>query len=134
LELAPVEGICRVPQPLLEHLAAARASALELTRRVDFSDQMQDGLKGMRVIFQLDDTFVLRDHRKLRRAPELVLSDRVQHLYPELVTGVANRMFHVDNPHPKPGLRRIVAGERKRVGVRRRDLVRDGWTGFTSYG
>jgi electron transfer flavoprotein-quinone oxidoreductase len=43
-------------------------------------------------------------------------------------------MFHVDNPHPKPGLRRIVAGERKRVGVRRRDLVRDGWTGFRSFG
>ncbi|MEI6401861.1 MAG: electron transfer flavoprotein, partial [Actinomycetota bacterium] len=95
-------------------------------------DTSVKGLAGYRR--RLDDTFVLRDHRKLRRAPELVLSDRVQHLYPELVTGVANRMFHVDNPHPKPGLRRIVAGERKRVGVRRRDLVRDGWTGFRSFG
>jgi electron transfer flavoprotein-quinone oxidoreductase len=95
-------------------------------------DTSVKGLAGYRR--RLDDTFVLRDHRKLRRAPELVLSDRVQHLYPELVTGVANRMFHVDNPHPKPGLRRIVAGERKRVGVRRRDLLRDGWTGFRSFG
>jgi electron transfer flavoprotein-quinone oxidoreductase len=95
-------------------------------------DTSEKGLAGYRR--RLDDTFVLRDHRKLRRAPELVLSDRVQHLYPELVTGVAERMFHVDNPHPKPGLRRIVAGERKRVGVRRRDLVRDGWTGFRSFG
>jgi electron transfer flavoprotein-quinone oxidoreductase len=95
-------------------------------------DTSVKGLAGYRR--RLDDTFVLRDHRKLRRAPELVLSDRVQHLYPELVTGVADRMFHVDNPHPKPGLRRIVAGERKRVGVRRRDLLRDGWTGFRSFG
>ena len=36
---------------------------------------------------RLAATFVLRDHRKLRRAPELVLSDRVQHLYPQLVAG-----------------------------------------------
>ena len=99
---------------------------------ISAGDTSVKGLAGYRR--RLDDTFVLRDHRKLRRAPELVLSDRVQHLYPELVTGVANRMFHVDNPHPKPGLRRIVAGERKRVGVRRRDLLRDGWTGFRSFG
>jgi electron transfer flavoprotein-quinone oxidoreductase len=99
---------------------------------ISAGDTSVKGLTGYRR--RLDSTFVLRDHRKLRRAPELVLSDRVQHLYPELVTGVANRMFHVDNPHPKPGLRRIVAGERKRVGVRRRDLLRDGWTGFRSFG
>jgi electron transfer flavoprotein-quinone oxidoreductase len=99
---------------------------------ISAGDTTEKGLAGYRR--RLDDTFVLRDHRKLRRAPELVLSDRVQHLYPELVTGVAERMFHVDNPHPKPGLRRIVAGERKRVGVRRRDLMRDGWTGFRSFG
>ena len=34
-------------------------------------------------------------------------------------------MFRVDNPRPKPGLRRILAAERKRLGIRRRDLVRD---------
>ena len=48
---------------------------------------------------------MLRDHRKLRRAPELVLRDRVQHLYPSMITGIVERMFRVDNPHPKPGLR-----------------------------
>ena len=62
---------------------------------------------------RLSDTFVLRDHRKLRRAPELVLSDRVQHLYPSMVTGIAERMFRVDNPAAKPGFRRIVREERK---------------------
>jgi electron transfer flavoprotein-quinone oxidoreductase len=83
---------------------------------------------------RLADTFVLRDHRKLRRAPELVLSDRVQHLYPGMVAAVAERMFRVDNPNPKPGLRRILAQERKRAGVRRRDLARDGWAGLRSFG
>ena len=83
---------------------------------------------------RLSDTFVLKDHRRLKRAPELVLSDRVQHLYPQMIAGVAERMFRVDNPHPKPGLRRILAQERKRAGVRRRDLARDGWIGFRSFG
>ncbi|MCU1367418.1 MAG: dependent oxidoreductase, partial [Ilumatobacteraceae bacterium] len=83
---------------------------------------------------RLEATFVLKDHRKLRRAPELVLSDRVQHLYPEFATSVAERMFRVDNPEPKPGVRKIVAQERKRVGIRRRDLAKDGLAGLRSFG
>ena len=82
----------------------------------------------------LANTFVLRDHRKLRRAPELVLSDRVQHLYPAMVTGIADRMFTVENPVPKPGLRRIVKQQRRMAGVRRRDLMRDAWNGLRSFG
>jgi len=83
---------------------------------------------------RLGSTFVLKDHRKLHRAPELVLSDRVQHLYPAMVTNTVERMFQVDNPHPKPGLRRIVNEERRRAGVRRRHLLVDGWKGFRSFG
>ena len=82
----------------------------------------------------LANTFVLRDHRKLRRAPELVLSDRVQHLYPAMITGIADRMFTVENPVPKPGLRRIVKQQRRMAGVRRRDLMRDAWNGLRSFG
>jgi electron transfer flavoprotein-quinone oxidoreductase len=99
---------------------------------IERSDVSAKGLAGYRR--RVEDTFVLRDHRKLRRAPELVLSDRVQHLYPQLITGVAEGMFRVDNPNPKPGLRRILATERKRAGVRRRDLLRDTWAGFRSFG
>jgi electron transfer flavoprotein-quinone oxidoreductase len=83
---------------------------------------------------RLSGSFVLRDHRKLRRAPELVLSDRVQHLYPQLVAGVVEGMFRVDNPRPKPGLRRLLGRERKRLGIRRRDLVRDGLAGWRTFG
>jgi len=83
---------------------------------------------------RLSDTFVLKDHRKLHRAPELVLSDRVQHLYPGMVANVMQRMFQVENPSPKQGVRRILDQERRRAGVRRRDLLRDGWTGFRSFG
>ncbi len=83
---------------------------------------------------RLNDTFVLRDHRKLRRAPALVLSDRVQHLYPDMIANTVERMFRVDNPSPKPGLRRILDEERKRAGVKLRDLARDALDGIRSFG
>ncbi len=95
-------------------------------------DTSASGLAGYER--RLRDTFVLRDHDKLRLAPSLVLSDRVQHQYPGLVTNVVERMFQVDNPSPKPGLRRIVREERRRAGVRLRDLVKDAWTGLRSFG
>lgn len=95
-------------------------------------DTSARGLSGYQR--RLRDTFVLKDHRRLRRAPELVLSDRVQHLYPQMVANVVERMFRVDNPAPKPGLRRILREERARAGVRRRHLLRDAITGFRSYG
>ena len=83
---------------------------------------------------RLASTFVLRDHRKLRGVPSLVLSDRVQHEYPQFVANVAERMFRVDNPAPKPGLRRIVKEERRRAGLRLRDLARDAWAGMRGFG
>jgi electron transfer flavoprotein-quinone oxidoreductase len=83
---------------------------------------------------RLEKSFVLRDHRKLRKVPHLVLSDRVQHKYPAFVAGVVERVFRVDNPHPKPGVRRIVREERKKAGIGLLDLLRDGWTGMRGFG
>jgi electron transfer flavoprotein-quinone oxidoreductase len=77
---------------------------------------------------------VLQDHRRLRRAPRLVLSDRVQHLYPQLLANSAETLFRVDNPTPKPGLRRVFSAERKRLGIRRRDLVADALTAWRTFG
>jgi electron transfer flavoprotein-quinone oxidoreductase len=94
-------------------------------------DTSSTGLSGYER--RLSDTFVLRDHRKLRRAPRLVLSDRVQHLYPQLVASTVEAMFRVDNPNPKPGLRQIVKAERRRLGIRRRDLVRDAISGWRTF-
>jgi electron transfer flavoprotein-quinone oxidoreductase len=96
------------------------------------SDPSAVGLAGYER--RLSDTFVLRDHRKLRRAPALVLSDRVQHLYPQMIANTVERMFRVDNPAPKPGLRRIINEERKRAGVKLKDLARDGIDGLRSFG
>ncbi len=95
-------------------------------------DTTAAGLAGYRR--RLEETFVLKDHRKLRHVPHLVLSDRVQHQYPPMVANLVERMFRVDNPAPKPGVRRILKEERKRAGVRLRDLARDGWTAIRGFG
>ncbi|MGH9120141.1 MAG: FAD-dependent oxidoreductase [Acidimicrobiales bacterium] len=83
---------------------------------------------------RLDSSFVLRDHRKLRQVPHFLLSERVQRRYPALACGIAERVFRVDNPAPKPGLRRIVGQELKRAGVKARDLSRDALTVWRSFG
>ncbi len=113
-------------------MASGMYAAQAAAEAIRGGDVSQRGLAGY--ARRLGDTFVLRDHRKLRGAPELVLSDRVQHLYPSMITGVAERMFRVDNPTPKPGLRRIVKEERKRAGVRLRHLLGDGREGWRSFG
>ena len=107
----------------------AGRAALEAVRRGDVT---ASGLAGYER--RLRDTFVLRDHTKLRRAPSLVLSDRVQHLYPQLIANTVEGMFRVDNPDPKPGLRRILTRELKKSGVRKRDLLRDGLDGMRTFG
>lgn len=107
---------------------AGEATLEALTAR----DPTRRGLAGYER--RLEATFVLQDHRKLRRAPTLVLSDRVQHLYPQLVANTVEAMFRVDNPTPKPGLRRILNAERKRLKIRRRDLLRDAITGGRTFG
>ncbi|CAN5800392.1 FAD-dependent oxidoreductase [soil metagenome] len=83
---------------------------------------------------RLERSFVLADHRKLRHIPGLVLSDRVQHQYPQMIANIVERMFRVDNPLPKPGLRQIFTDERRRAGVKARDLARDAWTGLRGLG
>ncbi len=112
-------------------MASGIAAGEATIEALDAGDTTRAGLAGYER--RLEATFVLRDHRKLRHAPQLVLSDRVQHLYPHLVANTVEAMFRVDNPRPKPGLRRILAGERKRLGIRRRDLLRDGLTGLRTF-
>ena len=74
----------------------------------------------------LEANFVLMDHKRLRGAPHLVLSDRMQRQYPGLICDLAEQLFTVTNPEPKPGVVRLLRQSVKRHRVRWRDLVRDG--------
>ncbi len=83
---------------------------------------------------RLASSFVLADHTKLRRAPSLVLSDRFQHVYPQLACDVIEGLFTVNNPAPKVGALTLARREAKRAGVRLRDLAADGWTALRTFG
>ena len=78
--------------------------------------------------------WVLADHKKLQNIPDLMLSPRLQGDMPGLVCDVVQRLFQVDNPTPKPGLRRITRSVIKARNLRYRDLARDGWTALKGFG
>ncbi len=83
---------------------------------------------------KLEANFVLRDHKKLRHAPQIVLSDRVQQAYPNIVCDMVESLFTVDNPRPKVGGVRAAWRELRRSNVRLRDAAKDVWTVLRTYG
>lgn len=83
---------------------------------------------------RLRSSFVLADHEKLRRAPGLVLSERVQFRYPQLVCNLVEAMFTVNNPAPKAGLAALLRREAKRSGVKLRELAADAVTAWRTFG
>jgi electron transfer flavoprotein-quinone oxidoreductase len=109
--------------------AAAAETALAAHRAGDFTTT---GLAGYRR--RLDENFVLRDHERLRRAPHLVLSERVQRQYPAMICDLVEDLFTVTNPSPKKGVTRLLRENAKKHGVRLRHLVRDGWEGLRTFG
>ena len=109
--------------------ALAGETAVEAVRAGDTSARALGGYRR-----RLERSFVLANHRKLRGAHKLILGQRAQAAYPELACGIAQQIFTVTDPEPKAGLRHWVHAERKRTGVRLRDLVRDGWTGWRTFG
>ncbi|MGH3439726.1 MAG: FAD-dependent oxidoreductase [Sciscionella sp.] len=107
---------------------AGRAAATAIRS----GDTSKAGLAGYRAM--LEQSFVLADHRKLRDVPGLVLSERMQQRYPGLVCDLMQGLFQVDNPLPKPGLRKLVRSTARRHGVRMRELAADAWTAMRSFG
>ncbi|GAA3754254.1 electron transfer flavoprotein-quinone oxidoreductase [Spinactinospora alkalitolerans] len=101
---------------------AAGEVAARAVRRGDVSEA---GLAGYRR--RLESDFVLSDHERFRDVPGLVLSERVQRRYPQLVCDAAERLFTVTNPRPKKGVAAVLRETAAAHGVKLRDLARDGW-------
>ena len=104
-------------------LAAGRAAA----RAVDKGDCSKRSLSSYRA--DLESTFVLADHKRLRGAPSVVLADRVQQQYPGLIADLVQGLFTVTNPTPKPGGLRLLRQAAKDNGVKLRHLAADGLRG-----
>lgn len=100
-------------------LAAGDAAAAALAA----GDTSRRGLSGYRRA--LESSFVLADHKRLRGAPGLVLGERMQRRYPGLACDIADGLFTVTNPRPKPGGLRILRTAAGRNGVRLRHLAGD---------
>lgn len=108
--------------------AAGRAAA----RAIRQGDTSAAGLAGYRT--RLESSFVLADHRKLRDAPHLVMSDLAQRQAPALLCGAAEQLFQVTNPDPKPGLVKILRSEMKRNKVKLLDALRLGLRALRTFG
>ena len=87
-------------------------------------DTSARGLAGYRR--DLESAFVLSDHKRLRKAPQVVLADRLQQRYPGLLCDLAEGVFTVTNPVPKPGLLRLAHRSARRHQVSLAGLIRDG--------
>ena len=109
--------------------AAAGRTAADALRRGDTSGR---GLAAYRD--DLERSFVLQDHKKLRRAPGFVLNRRTQQAYPKMACDLVEQLFTVRNPDPKPGGLRAAWRELRRSDVRVRDAARDAWTALRTYG
>jgi electron transfer flavoprotein-quinone oxidoreductase len=109
---------------------AAAETALDALARCDTT--AAGALAGYRR--RLESNFVLADHKKLRRLPDLVLSERVQRLYPGMACNLVEQMFTVTNPQPKRGVVSLARDEVRRSGLRLRDLAKDTWAGLRSLG
>jgi electron transfer flavoprotein-quinone oxidoreductase len=108
--------------------AAGRAAASAVRR----GDTTASGLAGYRR--DLERSFVLKDHKKLRRAPGFVLNSRTQQAYPKMACDLVEQLFTVRNPAPKEGGVRAAWRELRRSDVRVRDAARDAWTALRTFG
>ncbi len=82
----------------------------------------------------LEGQFVLADHRRLRRAPAFLLSDRLQNRYPAMVCDAVEGMFTVTNPAPKPGGLKLARAAAAEHGVKLRHLAGDALRGLRIFG
>jgi electron transfer flavoprotein-quinone oxidoreductase len=73
---------------------------------------------------RLERGFVLKDFRHYRSAPRFVMSERLQNVYPGLLTGLAEQVLR-SGPEPKRKLISIARAELARAGLPMSQLVRD---------
>ncbi len=104
-------------------IASGFAAGQAVDRAIAGGDCSGRGLASYRA--DLERQFVLADHKRLRKAPALILSDRVQQRYPGLICDLVEGMFTVTNPAPKPGGLRITRAAATKHGVKLRELAAD---------
>ncbi len=113
-------------------IGSGHAAGRAADRALSAGDCSARGLASYRA--DLESQFVLADHKRLRKAPSLVLSDRVQQRYPGLLCDLAEGMFTVTNPTPKAGGLKVTRAAAARHGVSLRQLAGDTLRGLRIFG
>jgi electron transfer flavoprotein-quinone oxidoreductase len=129
-------GLCFATGLYLEGInyaiASGRAAGEAAAEALTAGDTSAAALAGYRR--RLEERGVLPDFRRFRRAPRLVMGERLQNLYPSILTGVAERMLRSQGGRPKQKLLPAVATELRRAGVPVRRVLRDLWEGGRAFG
>lgn len=99
---------------------AAGAAVSQAIKSDDFSAK---GLASYRS--SMEQSFVLADHKRMKDASKLVLSERLHAQYTGLICDMAERIFTVTNPEPKPRMTALLRRTVKDHGVKWRDLAKD---------
>lgn len=101
-------------------MAAAEASM----KAINANDMSAERLRAYQVA--LEKSWVLQDHKKVRRAAHFLLSERVQDRYPKLACELMEQLYTVENPSRKRGVLAIARPLRRKYGLKFRDLAKDG--------
>jgi len=99
---------------------AAAATAQEAHSRGDYS-----AASMARYRQRLEQSFVLQDLKRFKRAPAFLNNERLMHMYPELLCQAAENVFRSDGK-PRRKLGHTIYGTMRRK-VALRTMLRDGW-------
>src|SRR5215469_10969383 len=112
-------------------IGAGLAAGQTAAEAIAAGDTSAKGLAGYRR--RLAECFVLADHKRLRNAADVMVSDRMLGQYPGFACDIAEQLFTVINPHPKPHLSRELLRAARRNKVRWHTLARDGWQAMRAF-
>ena len=129
-------AMCLAAGLWLEGVNYAMGSGMAAGEAADVAIRAGDVSRIGRGTYQtrLESSWVLQDHRKVRRAAHFLLSERVQDRYPRVVCDLLEQLYTVENPKPKRGVSAIARPLLKRHGIKFRDLARDARDAMSIYG
>ena len=128
-------GLCFATGLYLEGInfaVASGAAAGETAAEASASSRL--GAAALRAYERrLDRNFVLRDFRRFRRAPAFAMSERLQNVYPGVMTALAERAL-ASRGQPRSKLLALAREELRRAGVPAWRAMRDLWRGGRAFG
>jgi electron transfer flavoprotein-quinone oxidoreductase len=113
-------------------MGSGMAAAEAAHDAIEAGDVSETGLHTYQRL--LENSWVLQDHKKVRKAAHFLLSDRVQNRYPALACELFEQLYTVENPSPKRGIGTIARKLRKKHNISYRDLAKDGRDSASIFG